>query len=77
MARTKSLTPAKASHSVRVTDQSWEAARRRAEMEGTTVNGVVSEIIDGYGRGLIDLPKIIKQYKKASTKPVVVSETAD
>lgn len=52
----------KQSHSVRVHDEIWAKAKRRAESEGTTVNGVVEEILEGYGRGLINLPKITKTY---------------
>ncbi len=60
--RTKAGAGPKQSHSVRVHDVVWAAARRRAQSEGTTVNGVVEEILEGYGRGLIDLPKITKTY---------------
>lgn len=52
----------KQSHSVRVHDDSWERAKKRAGEEGTTINGVVEEILEGYGRGLINLPKITKTY---------------
>lgn len=52
----------KQSHSVRVHDDVWAKAKRRAAQEGTTVNGVVEEIIEGYGNGLVNLPKITKTY---------------
>lgn len=52
----------KRSHSVRVHDDVWSKARTRAEHEGTTVNGVIEEIMEGYARGLINLPKIVKTY---------------
>lgn len=60
--RTKAGAGPKQSHSVRVHDDIWAAAKRRAATEGTTVNGVVEEILEGYGRGLINLPKITKTY---------------
>lgn len=60
--RTKAGAGPKQSHSVRVHDDIWAAARRRAISEGTTVNGVVEEILEGYSRGLINLPKITKTY---------------
>jgi predicted HicB family RNase H-like nuclease len=61
-AGTKAGKGPKRSHSVRVHDDIWAAANRRAQSEGTTVNGVVEEILEGYGRGLINLPKIVKTY---------------
>jgi hypothetical protein len=60
--RTKAGAGPKQSHSVRVHDDVWAKAKRRAELEGTTVNGVVEEILEGYGAGLINLPKITKTY---------------
>lgn len=62
-AGTKAGKGPKKSHSVRVHEDVWAAARRRAESEGTTINGVVEEIIEGYSRGLVNLPKITKTYK--------------
>lgn len=59
---TKATGRPKQSHSVRVHDEIWSKAKRRAESEGTTVNGVVEEILEGYGRGLLNLPKIVKTY---------------
>ena len=52
----------KKSHSVRVHDDIWAKARRRAQTEGTTINGVVEEIIEGYAAGLVNLPRITKTY---------------
>lgn len=52
----------KQSHSVRVHDDVWAKARQRAAQEGTTINGVVEEIIEGYAQGLLNLPKITKTY---------------
>jgi hypothetical protein len=69
MPRTKapaSRNVAKASHSIRTTDELWAAAKRRADSEGTTMNTVINEIMEGYARGYIDLPKITKSYKKTA-----------
>lgn len=43
---------------VRVDDETWEAAKVRAEQEDVTVSYVVVSLIEGYGLGLIDLPKV-------------------
>lgn len=53
---------AKRSHSVRVHEDLWVKARRRAETEGTTINGVIEEIVEGYATGLVNLPRITKTY---------------
>lgn len=55
-----------ATHSVRAVDETWAKAKRRAESEGFTINHVLNEILDGYARGLINLPKIVKQYSRTS-----------
>jgi hypothetical protein len=47
---------------VRTSDELWAAARRRAESEGMTINGVVEELLEGYARGLLNLPKVTKTY---------------
>lgn len=62
-AATKAGKGPKGSHSVRVHDDVWAKARRRAELEGTTINGVVELIIEGYSQGLVNLPKITKTYQ--------------
>lgn len=51
--------------SVRCDDEVWEAARRRAVFENVTISHVVQLILDGYGKGYIDLPKTVVQYGKA------------
>lgn len=52
----------KGSHSIRVHNDTWEKAKRRATQEGTIINSVLEEILEGYGNGLINLPKVVKQY---------------
>lgn len=50
------------SHSLRCPDVTWARAVARARKEGIQVNTMIREILDGYGRGLIDLPTVTKQY---------------
>lgn len=50
------------SRSVRTTDDLWEAAKRRASDQGLTMNGVIVAILQGYSRGLVDLPKVTKSF---------------
>lgn len=56
-----------ASHSVRCTDELWESAKARADDEGVTMNYVISEILEGYARKLMDLPEVTKIY--SATRP--------
>lgn len=51
-------------HSVRTTDELWKAAKRRAGQDGWTMNEVIEAILAGYSRGLLDLPKVTKQYTR-------------
>jgi len=64
----KSTARTGASHSIRTPDNIWAAAQRRAASESRTMNDVVVAIMEGYSRGLMDLPRVTKQYvrKKAS-----------
>lgn len=41
---------------VRVSNEAWESARERSVPEGFTVSAAVAALIDGYGRGLVNLP---------------------
>lgn len=49
--------------SVRVTDDVWEKARYRANMEGVTMSYVVQVIMEGYASGMLDLPRMVMQYQ--------------
>lgn len=49
--------------SVRTSEEVWEAAGRRAEAEGVTMNHALGELLEGYARGMISLPRIVKQYR--------------
>jgi hypothetical protein len=71
----------KSSHSMRVPDAVWASAQRRATAEGTTMNGMLNEFVEGYARGLINLPRVTKTYSpmvapKAAPAPAPEAETA-
>lgn len=51
--------------SVRVPEEAWEKARRRANYEGLTMSNVIAQIVDGYAAGLLDLPKHVITYQPA------------
>jgi hypothetical protein len=44
--------------SVRVTPPSWDRARARAESDGTSVTAVLRDLLEGYGLGKIDPPRV-------------------
>jgi len=48
--------------SVRVSDAVWEAARRRASLDGVTMSHVMLTFVEGYAKGLVDLPRVTIQY---------------
>jgi hypothetical protein len=54
----------KQSHSLRVHDDTWAKAQRRAHAEGLTINAVIEELLTGYGDGLLNMPKVTKTYSK-------------
>ncbi len=49
------------SRSVRVKKNMWNAAKIKAERQGTNINAVVGDLVEGYARGAIDLT-IVKQF---------------
>lgn len=61
-------------HSVRTTDDLWARAKKRAEGEGVTLNHVMNEILEGYARGMINLPKVVKQYQVPSSSAPVSAD---
>jgi hypothetical protein len=65
---------AKASHSVRTTDAVWNKAKARTDAEGTTMNAMINELMDGYGRGMIDLPKVTKTYRSPAAPATTVAQ---
>lgn len=62
MAQIRSANARRSAHSVRTKDELWSAAKRRADAEGITMNSVIEEILEGYARGLLNLPKVTKTY---------------
>ena len=56
------MAPTSANHTVRCSDAVWEAARRRASHEGVTISKVITEILEGYASGKLNLPTVIKKY---------------
>lgn len=50
--------------SFRVAKKAWEQARIRATAEGTYMSSVCADLVEGYARGIYNLPerKIVRQY---------------
>ena len=59
----KKRVPSKSVRTVRIEDTTWEAARLRGESEGASMSHVMQELLEGYGRGFIALPRVVKQYR--------------
>lgn len=53
----------KSVRSVRTPDSTWLAARARAEKEDMSMSHVVSELVEGYALGYIDMPTTSKKFK--------------
>lgn len=49
-------------HSVRAPEDVWRAAKARGIEEGVRMNTIIVELLEGYGRGLIHLPRVTKTY---------------
>lgn len=58
----KTRSKTSAVHSVRCTDELWTRAKRRADHEGVSMNFVVSQILEGYAAGLMDLPTVSMEF---------------
>lgn len=50
--------------SYRVEDHVYAAARARATREGTSINQVIGNLVEGYARGVYELPrtKVVKSF---------------
>lgn len=48
--------------SFRCDDDVWIKARQRATDDERTMSSVIADLLEGYGKGYIDTPKIVKQY---------------
>lgn len=57
--------------SVRVSDAVWETARRRATYEGVTMSHVMLTFVEGYAKGLVDLPRVTVQYAQPQPQQVL------
>jgi hypothetical protein len=62
---------------VRCTDELWASAKRRADADGTQMNTVIVELLEGYARGYINLPKITKSYVPQTVPRAAVAPLAD
>ena len=51
--------------SVRVSDEVWERARNRAAYEGTTVSHVIFSLLEGYSKGLLNMPSVKVTYTQS------------
>jgi hypothetical protein len=50
--------------SVRVSDEIWQRARNRAAYEGVTVSHVIFSLLEGYAKGLLNLPQVHVTYQQ-------------
>lgn len=50
--------------SVRVSEMVWDRAKRRADHEGVTLSYALQLFLDGYGRGQMNLPRVVMQYDR-------------
>lgn len=55
--------------SFRVDDNIWERLRARSEEDGVPMSYVLTTLADGYGRGLIDLPRTQLVYAGRVSEP--------
>lgn len=55
--------------SIRVNDEAWAKAKRRARQDGVTVSRAAALFVEGYGRGMIDLPKTQVVYAQPEKSP--------
>ena len=64
--RAKGSMPAR---SVRISDEVWDRARNRAAYEGVTVSHVIFSLLEGYSKGLLNLPKVEVKYQHPKDLP--------
>ena len=60
--------------SVRIGDEVWETARRRANFEGVNMSTVLQRLTEGYARSMINLPRLELVYTKPQAEPAVAEE---
>lgn len=56
--------------SARISDAVWSKATARAKHERVTMSFVMATLVEGYGRGLIDLPTMRMVFKPSPTDEV-------
>ncbi|AWN07761.1 hypothetical protein HOT31_gp090 [Microbacterium phage Hendrix] len=64
-------------HSVRTTESLWLSAKRRADSENVTMGFMITEMMDGYARGFMDLPKSAAPTSTAKREPKHSVRTTD
>jgi len=50
--------------SVRVSDEVWEKAKRRANLEGVTMSRVLALVVEGYADGYLNMPTTRMVYEQ-------------
>lgn len=50
--------------SIRIDNETWEAAKRRAESDGVSISRALFLLTQGYSRGMVNLPKVRLVYDK-------------
>lgn len=50
--------------SIRITQEAWEGAKERARADGTTITAATADLLEGYARGVYQLPtvSVVKSY---------------
>ncbi len=48
--------------SVRVSDELWDLARKRAAVDGVTLSYVMATMLEGYAYHAVDLPKVSRTF---------------
>lgn len=56
-------------HSIRTTESLWLSAKRRADGEDVTMGYMITELMEGYARGLMTLPKDAGAKSTAKREP--------
>jgi hypothetical protein len=55
--------------SVRISDEVWEKAKRRAAYEGVTVSHVMALLCQGYAEGRVNMPVVTVSYAQTEATP--------
>lgn len=65
--RPRQLHGAMPARSVRISDEIWERSKTRAAYEGTTVSHVIYTLLEGYSKGLVNMPQVQMKYSQPKT----------